>query len=62
MKNFIPILFVSLALTFAAEVKLHNKSILIYMLKKVVKNLICNETIPCFEGHSDFPCLANNSG
>jgi hypothetical protein len=27
-----------------------------------VKNVICNEIVPCFEGCSGFPCLRNNPG
>ena len=37
-----------------------DKNTLIYVLKNVVSNFICNETFPCFEGRSGFPCLASN--
>lgn len=39
-----------------------NKSILIYMLKKIVKNLVCNETIRCFEARSCFLVLPVTPG
>ena len=35
---------------------------LISVLKNVVKNVICNEIVPGFEGRSGFPCLTDNPG
>jgi hypothetical protein len=58
---FISVLFCESGINLAAEGGL-DKNKLISVLNNVVKNVICNEIVPCLEERSGFRFLNNNRG
>ena len=46
---------------FAAQVRLENKNIVIWVSQNGIRISICSETVPCFDGSSHDPCSANNT-
>jgi hypothetical protein len=59
MKAFISNFVCEFGITFMAEGRLDNKNISICVLKKCYLQFHLHWAVPCFEGCTGIPCLAN---